>query len=146
LKLVIVGAAVAEAALVLNKPQESFLQMGMTTRRQLATLHERQQNRMTERAMAHIERMEAKAGKYITDMDADDEDNYDDDDDLIGSDGLEHELMDEKATLSQHDFTEIRDEDEIEPDSYEGEDVAAIDADDEATNFGENADEAEDTE
>lgn len=143
LKLIIAGAAVAEAALVLNQPAE-FLQMGMTTRRQLASLHEKQQNRMTEKVMANFERAAAKSGKsyaqYITDMDEDEEDNHDDNDDLIGPDGLEHELMDEKATLSTHDFTAVRDEDEIEPDAYEGEDSMTIDANDDATNFGETDD------
>lgn len=118
----VAGLAVANGALVLNRPS-AFVQ---TKTENMVSAHERMMNRMTEEAMAHME-------KYVVDDD-------DQDEDLIGEHGLEDSIMEDKATLSQHDFTEIHDEDPVEPEAYAGEDTAAIDADDENTNFGEDAD------
>merc|ERR1719181_2683432 len=62
----------------------------------------------------------------------------DDDDMVYGEGGEERELIDENPRIGVHQFIEDED-DQPEPEAYEGEDTEQIDADDDETNFGADA-------
>jgi hypothetical protein len=139
-KLIIAGAAVAEAALVLNsatKPQE-YLQTSLSTARASAGVaaHEKAMLRATMAMQAKIQQAAASKGmsyaQYISDEDSEDDDEME-----VGPDGLANDIMDRQATLSIHDFNRIHDEDKADEQSIKGEDQALIDANDAATHFGE---------
>lgn len=69
----------------------------------------------------------------------DDGSDYDPDDGVVyGENGEENEIIDENPMIGVHQFVEA-DSDKPDPEHYEGEDEEQIDADDDETNFGEDA-------
>jgi hypothetical protein len=77
---------------------------------------------------------EAKGQAYAEYLpDEDDEEGM-----TYGENGYEKDLIDDNPRIGVHQFLEDQ-EDAPEPEAYEGEDTAQIDADDEATHFGEDA-------
>jgi len=131
MKFVLFGLASAE--LMLRAPE--FVQVTSKTKAKLAAQLRRAQFRAEEAVRREVEMRSERLGISYDDYD----DNDDGDDMLYGEDALEHELIDENPTIGVHQFTQVHDEDPVEPEAYEGEDVESIDANDEATNFGEDA-------
>jgi len=133
MKFMVFGMAAAE--LVLRAPEFVQISSSSKTKAKAAAQLRRAQFSAEEAIRKEVEmRAEAKGMSY------DDYDGSDDGDDMLyGEDALEHELIDENPTIGVHQFTQVHDEDPVEPEAYEGEDVESIDANDEATNFGEDA-------
>lgn len=65
------------------------------------------------------------------------------DDMTYGADGVSDAAMDDSNTLGAHEFLVAQDEDEVDSDDASDPDTAVAAADDEATNFGEDADDTE---
>merc|ERR1719281_2392951 len=85
---------------------------------------------------AEVQKAAAQKGMSYAEYDGEDDDM------VYGEGGEEHELIDENPRIGVHQF--IEDEDDApEPEAYEGEDTAQIDADDDETNFGADAEEGE---
>jgi len=96
-----------------------------------AEMKARAHARYMDSVRAEVSKMAAAAGKSYAE--------YTPDDDMVyGENGEEHELIDENPRIGVHQFLEAED-DAPEPEAYEGEDTAQIDADDEETNFGRDA-------
>jgi len=68
----------------------------------------------------------------------------DDGDDMTyGADGVSESIMDNSPTLGVHEFIEAQAEDQVDSDDADDPETALTAADDEATNFGEDADPTE---
>lgn len=63
-----------------------------------------------------------------------------DDDFVYGEDGVADDIMDHSATLGVHEFIEAQNEDQVDESDANDPETAMAAADDDQTNFGEDAD------
>lgn len=102
----------------------------------LATMKTRSMARYMDSVRAEVQAAAEKKGMSYAEYDGDDDDM------VYGEGGEEKELIDENPRIGIHQFIEDE-EDQPDPETYEGEDTAQIDADDEETNFGADSSEGE---